>query len=96
MTDPMPAIYDDLGWPTGLRPASLLPTIPGIYADKVGDPWSLFAGQWIFEREEMPIEKAILNAPFTRLRPEAEVAAEVLAAVEAVAVPVWGIWANPY
>lgn len=66
----------------------VLPTEPGIYADRTGHPWrvnsegSFENGQW-FARPWDDDELRSLNekAPFTLLRPAPEVAAEVLAAV---------------
>ncbi|WP_104128034.1 hypothetical protein [Cryobacterium sp. Y57] len=50
-------------------PPVVLPTIPGWYFDKDGDPCNVVEGETL--RAEY--------APYTRLRPEAEVAAEVMA-----------------
>ena len=84
MTDknPMPAVYDALNWPTGLRPPVVLPTIPGTYADKAGFQWTLSKlGVFRFAGEIQTANVIEEYAPFTRLRPESEVAAEVLAEV---------------
>ncbi|TFD61101.1 hypothetical protein E3T43_01120 [Cryobacterium sp. Hh7] len=50
-------------------PAVVLPTIPGWYFDKDGDPWQ-------FEAGDDPLKGKW--APYTRIRTEAEVAVEVL------------------
>ena len=82
--NPMPAIYDDLGWPSKLRPPVVLPTIPGIYADKAGDPWLVSQfGVFLCGGESLTPRDIEEFAPFTRCRPVAEVAAEVLAEVAA-------------
>lgn len=69
------------------RPVQL-PTEPGIYLDREGDTWSLSAEtedreqHWRCGNDFMTDHPdALKYAPFTLLRPVAEVAAEVLAEV---------------
>jgi hypothetical protein len=61
-----------------------LPTTPGHYLDRTGDHWRLFpTGDWRFPSDDRYDNRAIQFAPFTLLRPVAEVVAEVLAEVRA-------------
>lgn len=56
-----------------------LPTEPGAYADKDGDPWLLDGnGYWgdVHGRWRRAAD-AVQHGPFTRLRPESDVRAEV-------------------
>ena len=55
-------------------PPIVTPTEPGWYWDNAGDPWQVEAGGTPLKQEW---------APYTRIRSEAEVAAEVLAKVDA-------------
>ena len=65
-------------------PPVVLPTIPGIYADKVGDPWLVSPfGVFLCGGASLTPRDIEEIAPFTRCRPVAEVAAEVLAEVAA-------------
>ncbi|WP_104128041.1 hypothetical protein [Cryobacterium sp. Y57] len=65
----------------------VLPTEPGVYADKEGYPWILHlevpncVQQWQLDTDFMTDIDARGFAPFTRLRPEAEMVKELLAAV---------------
>jgi hypothetical protein len=66
------------------KPKVQLPTEPGHYLDRTGDHWRLFqTGDWRFPSDDRYDNRAIQFAPFTLLRPVAEVAAEVLAEVRA-------------
>ncbi|MFC5930866.1 hypothetical protein D6T64_11815 [Cryobacterium melibiosiphilum] len=73
------------------RPVSpvVLPTVPGIYVDKDGCPWVLhreipnMPQHWTEDREFMADSEALYLAPFTRLRPESDVAAEVFSTLSA-------------
>ncbi|TFD51987.1 hypothetical protein E3T46_07820 [Cryobacterium sp. Hh11] len=59
--------------------AVVLPLWPGYYLDRQGDAWELAtSGRWIFPADAKYDRREAEFAPFTRLRPEAEVAAEVL------------------
>ena len=96
MTDPMPAIYDALGWPDKLRPV-VLPNVPGFYitAHEYHDVFQLHEdGTWSKGGWGVPDERVRYDCggSLTHMRPVAEVAAEVLAAVEAVAVPGTNAW----
>ena len=64
------------------RPVTL-PTVPGVYLDKQGDVWRLKASRFLCLSIEGFDESPNDYAPFTLLRPVAEVAAEVLRAVNA-------------
>lgn len=57
------------------RPVTL-PTAFGYYLDRQGDAWKLGGDGWVCLDDEAPEPKFF--APFTLLRPVAEVAAEVL------------------
>lgn len=58
----------------------VLPNVPGVYTDKDGDAWRLDEdGLWRIT--DCNDDNIHLYAPFTLLRPVAEVAAEVLGAV---------------
>jgi len=81
---------DNEGWSLFIeKPKVQLPTEPGIYADMNGTPWMLRADSedmekhWRFGDDYMTAAEADEHAPFTLLRPVAEVAAEVLAEVRA-------------
>jgi hypothetical protein len=69
------------GWSLFIeKPKVQLPTTPGHYLDRTGDHWRLFpTGDWRFPSDDRYDDRAIQFAPFTLLRPVAEVAAEVLA-----------------
>jgi hypothetical protein len=74
------------GWSLFIeKPKVQLPTTPGYYFDKDGDPWKLWAEtedtaqHWRCGDDYMDATDARGFAPFTLLRPVAEVAAEVLA-----------------
>jgi len=65
----------------------VLPTEPGVYAGRTGSIWVLKStGEWLdfslWSGAQSPLGP-ILYLPLTRLRTEAEVAAEVLAVVDA-------------
>jgi hypothetical protein len=61
----------------------VLPTEPGIYADKDGYPWILHASvpncaqHWRLDTDAIPDSGVQGFAPFTLLRPIAEVAADI-------------------
>lgn len=63
----------------------VLPTEPGIYADKNGYPWVLHPSvpnciqHWRLDTDFITDDQARAYAPFTRMRDERKVAAEVLA-----------------
>ena len=59
------------------RPVTL-PTVPGVYLDKQGDVWRLKASRFLCLSIEGFDDAPNEYAPFTLLRPVAEVAAEVL------------------
>lgn len=82
------AEYDNKGLSGGAltyelieRPVQL-PTEPGVYADKDGDIWRL-DGDGLWRITDFKATHTETHAPFTLLRPVAEVAAEVLADVKA-------------
>ena len=69
-------------------PPVVLPDVPGVYFDCVNDTWLLnTAGRWDCIGCPTDSENPTRYAPFTRLRPEAEVAAEVLADVRSLFGP---------
>ena len=66
-------------------PPVVLPTEPGIYVDMDGAPWVVDERGLISYKGISAVGWAASEyAPFTRLRPEAEVAAEVLADIKTV------------
>lgn len=84
MIEPMASVYDALNWPDRLRPPVVLPDVPGCYRDYQNGIWRLNTfGYWDCIGSPTCNEHVAQCAPFTRLRPEAEVAAEVLAEVAA-------------
>ena len=88
MNDPMPAVYDELNWPSKLRPPVVLPDVPGFYltAYEPPDVFRLLEdGTWSIGGWGVPDERVRHDggSSLTHLRPVAEVAAEVLAEVAA-------------
>jgi hypothetical protein len=83
--DAFTAGFDAAMLPRIEKPKVQLPTTPGYYFDKDGDPWKLWAEtedtaqHWRCGDDYMDATDARGFAPFTLLRPVAEVAAEVLA-----------------
>jgi len=59
--------------------AVVVPDVPGAYLDNRGTAWTLADGHWACGARWRTPEGVAIFAPFTRLRPEAEVVAEVLA-----------------
>ena len=82
--DAFTAGFDAAMLPRIEKPKVQLPTTPGHYLDRTGDHWRLFpTGDWRFPSDDRYDNRAIQFAPFTLLRPVAEVVAEVLAEVRA-------------
>lgn len=71
-------------------PKPILPTEPGIYVDKDGDPWILkpeddrYEQRWFLEGVCRMLTEASKYAPFTRLETPADAAKKVLARVHTI------------
>jgi hypothetical protein len=85
----VPTAFDTRVWSiTAHEPKVVLPTEPGLYLDKDGEPWRLSDhGLWRYLLEvEGDLDVYPENyAPFTRLEPRADVAKAVLEAVRETA-----------